>query len=219
MWLNRSAASLRRVPGSSSVVSGAVTVGRHRGRVLRAGLAEDVQDTLESERPGFDADSVRLKEPLARRRVIAGEVVADRLQRDLEVAQPDDGPSRLELVSSVQPIARERIRSRRPEQVEFVVVPQGTHAQPGQPGEPPDREKVAQVFVVHAAIVDLRPTRESSALRRVGRVISYGPVRGSTCTDGPLRPVRSPKVAHDLLVMAQIQSGWHRVPRGTGLTH
>jgi len=43
------------------------------------------------------------QEPPAVGRVIRREQVADRLERDLEIAQPDDRPGRLGLVAPVGP--------------------------------------------------------------------------------------------------------------------
>ena len=95
-----------------------------------------------------------------------GPRIADLLERYLEVAQLDDRPRRRDLFVSVEPIARERIGPRRPEQVELVVMPQGPDTQPRQSAEPPDRQQI-----VHLRIVDPRPTRES----RVGRIVSGTP--------------------------------------------
>jgi hypothetical protein len=135
--------------------------GGHGGRVLRAELAEDVQDTLEPERPGLDPRPVVAEQAAAFRRVVGGEELADRLERDLEVAHGDDRPGRVELATGVRSIARLRVRAGGPKQVELVVVPQGADAQAGQPGEPSDGEQV-----IHDAMVDPRATRESSPLAR-----------------------------------------------------
>ena len=79
---------------------------------------------------------------LALLRVIGREQLADLVDRHLEVAQPGDRPGRLELRPSVAAIPGEPVDVGRPEQVELVVVPQRSHRQPGQAGEPPDRQEV-----------------------------------------------------------------------------
>ena len=162
--LGRPVAGLEERPGAVEQVGRELAPGRrvdlgrggrrgHGGRVLRRELAEDVQDALEPERPGLDPAAVVVEEAPALGRVVGREVVADGLERHLEVAQPDDRPRGLELVAAVEAVAGLWVRPGRPEQVELVVVPQRPDAQPGQPREPPDRQ---QVWVVHAAIVDPR---------------------------------------------------------------
>jgi hypothetical protein len=52
-----------------------------------------VQDALEPERSGLDPGAAFAQEPPAFGGVVGREQLADRFQRDFEVAQPDDRPA------------------------------------------------------------------------------------------------------------------------------
>ena len=96
----------------------------HGGRVLRAELAEDVQDALKPERAGLDPRAVLAQDPSLLDRVVGRKQVADRLERDLEVAHPDDRPRRHELVAPIRAAVGERVDPSRTEQVRLVVMAQ-----------------------------------------------------------------------------------------------
>src|SRR4051812_22103841 len=89
--------------------------------------------------------------------VVGGEDGPDVLERQLQLAQPRDRPGGLELSAPVAAVARELVDVRRPEDVELVVMTERADAQPGEPGEPTDRQQV----IVHVAIVNPRAGRES----------------------------------------------------------
>ena len=114
----------------------------HGVGVLRAELAEDVQDALEPERPGLDPRRGAPAGAAAARPGRPSEQVADRLERDLQVAHPDDRARRLELLAPVRAVVRPLVDPRRPQQVQLVVVPQRSDAQARQPGEPSDGQQV-----------------------------------------------------------------------------
>ena len=127
--------------------SGRVDLGGHGGRghgvwVLRTELAEEVQDTLEPKGPRLDASSMLAQDPSLLGRIVRPEQVADRLERDLQVAHADDRAGRLELLTPVRAVVGPLVDMGRPQQVQLVVVPQRSDAQARQSCEPPDGQQV-----------------------------------------------------------------------------
>ena len=132
----------------------------HERFLSLAELADDVVDTLEAVDARLDPGTLRAEQPQAFRRIVGGKDGPDRLEWDLEIAQPADGTGGVELIPPIAPVAGESINLGRREEPGFVVMAQGADAQSAEPREAPDRKEV-----VHPRIVDPRVTRESRAAR------------------------------------------------------
>src|SRR6185503_12327496 len=116
--------------------------GRGHERFLSlAELAGDVEQMDESIDAGLKPPLVDANSPALVAGVVRAEHLANLLDRDLEVAEPPDRPRDLELLRPIAAVAGEPVHVGGPQQVELVVVPQRADRQPGQPGEPPDRDQ------------------------------------------------------------------------------
>jgi len=129
----------------------------HDGFSLRQ-LGHVMQDALEPVGARLDPCPMGREATGTLRRVVGSKNLADLVERQLELAQSGDRAGGLELIPPVATIATGTIDLGRPEQVELVVVTKGADTQPGEPGEPTDRQQ----FVVHGAIVNPSVGRESS---------------------------------------------------------
>jgi hypothetical protein len=98
-----------------------------------------MQDALVAGKARLDVAAVRDQQVAAA--VGCSEYGADRGQRKIELAQPADPAGRLQLVRRVPAVPGRRVGPGRREQAERVVVPQRLHGEPGQAGEPADRQQ------------------------------------------------------------------------------
>jgi hypothetical protein len=111
-----------------------------------------VQDALEPGGPCLDPGSVIAQQPALEGRVVRAQQLPDRVERHLQIAEPDDGPRRLELSVLVQPVATRRVDPGRPEQVQLVVVAERPDGQSGQPGEPTDAQQLVHQGILNPPV-------------------------------------------------------------------
>jgi hypothetical protein len=85
-----------------------------------------VDHALEPGRLRLETSPVVVQQLALSSRVVAAEQLADRLERNLQVTEPNDGTRGLDLVAPVQPVAARRVDLGGPKQVQLVVMAQRT---------------------------------------------------------------------------------------------